>query len=98
MVVDGVIQPLLAVGQSVTALIDHDRSGGRQIVEQAGGLAPGQSHQASQPLRRASLQQFFCGFIPQQAIQSFRHGLPQLIGHEGAKARGGELQAVHRVQ
>ena len=25
--VDGVIQPLLAMGQSVTALIDHDRSG-----------------------------------------------------------------------
>ena len=96
--VDGVIQPLLAVGDSVTALIDDHRSGGRQIVEQACRLSPGQSHQASQPLRRASLQQFFGGFVPQQAFQPFRHRLPQLIGHQGAKPCGGELQAVHRVQ
>ena len=97
-VVDGVIEPLLAMGQPVTALIDHNRGRGRQIVEQAGGLPPGQPHQATEPFGCASLQQFFGGLIPQQSIQAFRHGVPQLVGNKRSESSRRQLQPLHRIE
>ena len=96
-VLHGVIQPLLPMGQTMAALINHDRGGGREIVEQAGRLAPSQTHQATKTFGGASLKKLFSGFIPQQPIQPLRHGVPQLIGHQRTESRGGELQALHGI-
>ena len=81
MVLDGVVEPLLAVGEAVAPLIDGDQRAVGQVIQQGGRLAPGQTHQPPHPLRRSALQQLFAGLGAEQLIETLGHALAQGIGN-----------------
>ncbi len=98
MVVAGVVEPLLAVGQALASLIHGDQGGAGQVVEQGGRLLPGQTHQAPHPLGRAPLQQLLEGLWGQQLGERLRHRLAQGIGDQRPVARGGEAHRLDRIE
>ena len=55
------VEPLLAMGEAMATLIDYHHGGGRQIVQQAGRLAPGHTHQPPHALGGAAFEQLVEG-------------------------------------
>ena len=94
----GMVKPLLAVSQAVAALIDGHQTVVGQIVEQAGGPLPGQTHQPAHSLGSAPLQQLLEGLGTQQLLQFSRHLLPQGLGHQRRVTGRGEVNELDRIE
>jgi hypothetical protein len=81
-----VIEPLLAMGQTLATLIDGDQGVGGEVIQQAGWLEPHHTHQASQAFRRPALHQAGKTLISQEALQPWQGPVPEGIGNKGAEA------------
>ena len=92
------IQPLLAMGTAMAALINGDAALGRQVIEQGGGLLPGQSHQTTHAFRGSPFQKLRDRLLIEQLLQAIRHGVTQVLGNQRTEARGGQTQAVDRIE
>ena len=98
MVVIGVIEPLLTVGQPLAGFIDHNHGVAREVIEQRRWMVPSQTHQSPHSLRGAAFKELLQGLFTQQSIEPLRHRFPQLIGDERAKSCRRETQLIHWIE
>ena len=97
-VLDGVIKPLLAVGEAMAPLIDGNQGAFGQVVEQRSRLIPGQAHESPHPLRCAPFQQLLAGFGAEELVKALRHALAEGIRDQGPVAARGETHHVDRIE
>ena len=64
-VLNGVIQPKLTMGKTLTSFINHNGGDIGEIIQKGSGLIPGQSHQATHPLWGSTFEKFIGGLFSQ---------------------------------
>ena len=94
----GMVEPLLPVGETVTAFVDDDEAVHAEVVEQRCRFLPGEPHQASHPLRCAPIQQQINLLLLQQTIQTLGHPFAQSVGDQRAETGGCQLQLIDRIK
>ncbi len=97
-VLGGVVEPLLAVGEALAPPVDRHQGAGREVVEQGRRPLPGQTHQPPHALGGAALQEQVEGGRVQQLLQTLGHPLPQGLGDQGGITGGGEAHLLHHIE